>query len=317
MNAGQLMITDHLYNTIFTIEGHYMASRLSRSITTQSRKLRSLLTEYNATVSSVEQLSWEDVTDLTSSLWLTSHRNDFLVPRSVRITGINILMKSKRAVEELQLLKSEMHNVLKFHIEQHTALVDAILQLQAVPSEFNRGAVCLLKIRKYHCERELKACSKSFSHLIPIPEISFSLEEVHYEFDTAEDGVCFSLPESNNNVNYNFTDGIDSDGVANVVNSNSGGISLSDNEDDNNDSFVGNIDLDDNIDADVDDDDDIDTDVDDDIDADLDGHDTDVDVDMHDIFDDNLNGKLDHNLDDHDDNDNDYDYNYDTEISKL
>ena len=145
MNAGQLIITDHLYNTIFTVEGHYMASRLSRSITTQSRKLRLLLAEYNATVSSVEQLSWDDATDLTSSLWLVFHGNDFLVPRSVRITAISILMKSKRAVEELQLLKSELNNVLKFHIDQHAALVDTILQLQAVPSEFNHGAACLLK----------------------------------------------------------------------------------------------------------------------------------------------------------------------------
>lgn len=295
-----LWLINHLY-ILLTVEGHYMASRLSRSITTQSRKLRLLLTEYNATVSSVEQLSWEDVTNLTSSLWLTSHENDFLVPRSVRITAINILMKSKRAVEELQLLKAEMHNVLKFHIEQHTALVDTILQLQAAPSEFNCGAVCLLKIRKSHCERELKACIKSFSHLISIPEISFSLEEVHYnelEFDTPEDDVY--LPENNINLNDNFTGDVDSNGVANV-----GGMNLSNDNDDNNDSFVDNIDLDDYI----------DTDVNDDVDTDVDVADIDDDIDV-DIDDDNLNGKLDDNLDDHDDND-DNDYDYDTEISKL
>lgn len=259
----------------FTVEGHYMASRLSRSITTQSRKLRLLLTEYNATVSSVEQLSWDDVTNLTSSLWLTSHENDFLVPRSVRITAINILMKSKRAVEEQDLIKSEMQNILKFHIEQHTALADTILQLQAVPSEFNRGAVCLLKIRQYHCERELIACIKSFSHFIPIPEISFSLEEIHYneiEFDSSEDGIHFSLSDD---ITLN-TDDVDPDGVANAGDSNNGGMNLS------NDSFVGDIDLHDDIDDYLDDD-----------------------------IDDNLDGNLDDNLDDIDDND------YDTEISKL
>ena len=127
-----------------------MASRLSRSITTQSRKLRLLLTEYNANMSSVEQLSWDNVTNLNSSLWLTSHENDFLVLRSVSITAINILMKSKHA--ELELLKSEIQFFLKFHIEQRTALADTILQLQSIPSEFNCGAVCLLKIRQYHCE---------------------------------------------------------------------------------------------------------------------------------------------------------------------
>ena len=272
---------------LFTVEGHYMASRLSRSITTQSRKLRLLLTEYNATVSSVEQLSWDDVTNLTSSLWLTSHENDFLVPRSVRITAINIPVKSKHAAEELELLKAEMQNVLKFHIEQHTALVDTILQLQAVPSEFNRGAVCLLKIRQYHCERELKACIKSFSHLIPIPEISFSLEEMHYnevEFDTSEDGIYFSLSENNNNLNDDLTDDVDPDGVANAGDSSNGGLNLSD-DDDNEDSFVGDIYLDD----------DMDHNLDDNLDDNLDG-----------------NSDLDDNLDD------DIDRNaFDTEISKL
>ena len=236
-----------------------MASRLSRSITTQSKKLRLLLTEYNATVSSVEQLSWDDVTNLNSSLWLTSHENDFLVPRSVRITAINILMKSKRAVEELELLKSEMQNVLKFHIEQRTVLADTILQLQSIPSEFNRGAVCLLRIRQYHREQELKACIKSFSHLIPIPEISFSLEETQYnevEFDTSEDGAYFSFPE-NINLNDNLTDDVDPDAIVNAGDSNNGGMNL---YDDNDISFVGDDDdLDDNLDGNSDLDDEIDS----------------------------------------------------------
>ena len=41
-------------------------------------------------------------------------------------------MKTKRSIEELDLLKSEIQNVVKFHNKQHTALVDTILQLQAI-----------------------------------------------------------------------------------------------------------------------------------------------------------------------------------------
>lgn len=65
-----------------------MASRLSRSISTESKKLRSLLVEYNSIVSPEDQLSWEDVTNMSSTIWLTPIQEDNLpVPRSVYMTS--------------------------------------------------------------------------------------------------------------------------------------------------------------------------------------------------------------------------------------
>ena len=96
-----------------------MASRLSRAITTESKKMNSLLLEYNSIVPVEDQLSWEDITDLSSSIWLAPQQEDDLpVPRSVWLAAIDALMKKKRAIEEQELLKVEMENVVCFHLQQ-------------------------------------------------------------------------------------------------------------------------------------------------------------------------------------------------------
>ena len=93
-----------------------MASRLSKAITAElSKKMKSLLLEYNSIVSLEDRLSWEDVTDLSSLIWRASRQdNGLLVPRSVQLAAIDALMKKKRAIEEQALLKVEMENVLHF-----------------------------------------------------------------------------------------------------------------------------------------------------------------------------------------------------------
>ena len=55
-----------------------MACRLSKAITAESRKMKSLLLEYNSIVSE-DQLSWDDVTDLSSSIWCVSWQDNGLL----------------------------------------------------------------------------------------------------------------------------------------------------------------------------------------------------------------------------------------------
>ena len=156
-----------------------MASRLSRSISAESKKLRSLLAEYNSIVSAEDQLSWEDVTNMSLSIWLTPlHEDNLPVPRSVRLAAIDALMKKNRAIEERDLLKVEMENVLHFHLQQYTSLANSIVRLQSVSSVFNQGAICLLKLRQQQYEVEVKACIKSFPKSIIVPDIPFPLETV-------------------------------------------------------------------------------------------------------------------------------------------
>ena len=186
-----------------------MASRLSKAITTKSKKLNSLLLQYNSIVPIDDQLSWEDVTNLSSSIWLAPQPEDNLpVPRSVRLAAIDALMKEKRAIEEQELLKVEMENVLRFHLEQHASLARSISHLQSVPSVFNRGALCLLKIKQHQYEAEIKACIKFFPKLLNIPDIPFSLEPME-DCTTSVRSSLYSIPtpSSDNDLSDNEEDG--------------------------------------------------------------------------------------------------------------
>ena len=101
-----------------------MAYCLSRTITTESKKMKSLLLEYNSIVPVEDQLSWEDITNLSSSIWLAPQQeDDFPVPRSVQLAAIDALMKKKRAIEEQDLLKVEMENVLKVKIKKSGLII--------------------------------------------------------------------------------------------------------------------------------------------------------------------------------------------------
>ena len=170
-----------------------MASRLSRAITTESKKMKSLLLEYNSIVPVEDQLSWEDVTDLSSSIWLApQEENDLPVPRSVQLAAIDALMKKKRAIEEQDLLKVEMENVVHFHLQQHASLGRSISHLQSMPSVFNRGAICLLKIKQHQYETAIKGYIQTFPKSLNIPDIPFCTEDCTV-------GASSSLPATSSN----------------------------------------------------------------------------------------------------------------------
>ena len=182
-----------------------MASRLSRAITTESKRMKSLLLEYNSIVPVEDQLSWEDVTDLSSSIWLAPQQEDDLpVPRSVRLAAIDALMKKKRAIEEQDLLKVEMENVVRFHLQQHALLGSTISLLQSVPSLFNRGAVCLLKIKQHQYKTMIKGYIQSFPRSLNIPEIPFCTEDCTTD-------VSSSLPSTQSNIIESSDDEEDGD----------------------------------------------------------------------------------------------------------
>ena len=171
-----------------------MASRLSKAITAESKKMRTLLLEYNSIVPIDDQLSWEDVTELSSTIWRAPQQEDVLpVPRSVRLAAIDALMKKKRAIEEQDLIKAEMENVIRFHLQQHASLGHSISHLQSVPSVFNRGSVCLLKIKQYQYETAITGYIQSFPKSLNIPDITFLTQD-----DMVGISSSLPAPPSNN-----------------------------------------------------------------------------------------------------------------------
>lgn len=138
-----------------------MASRISRSITKQTAKMKALMNEFNTLVPANENISWEQVTDLSSSFWLGNDNSELAIPRTVRLQAINSLSKLHRASEEVHMLDEEMINVVLFHFHDYKLLRNAISSINSI-SCFTSGSVCLLKHRLAYCEEELKACVNAF-----------------------------------------------------------------------------------------------------------------------------------------------------------
>ncbi len=91
-------------------EGQYMAARLSKAITRETKKLRLLQSEYNSTVPLPENVAWDDICSPTLELWLRPEPMvpHPAIPQSIRMQVIKAVTLKTRAREEVQLLKEEM-----------------------------------------------------------------------------------------------------------------------------------------------------------------------------------------------------------------
>ena len=118
-----LMVNNCNPNIFYYVHGQYMASHLSKSITKESAKLKRLLAEYNSTVQPHEQLTWEQVCDLSSPMCAQLDSSlDIQVPKPIRIAIINVGMKNMRGLEENKIIEQEMKSVITFHISDVKAL---------------------------------------------------------------------------------------------------------------------------------------------------------------------------------------------------
>jgi len=79
------------------IDGQFMASRISKQITKQTGQLKKLMVTYNelAATCNCDAVSWDEVTILESSFWLSADQQEPLIPRSYFI--VNILPCCRRA----------------------------------------------------------------------------------------------------------------------------------------------------------------------------------------------------------------------------
>ena len=149
-------------------DGQYMASRISRGIQRETQKLKRLLHNYNQLVS--EQLSWKDVTDLSSSIWNPTDGNNIsLPPRSIRLAAIDAYVKKLRAAEEKELLKTEMCNVF-FYLKQYNEMIRLLDSFQS-NSEFTRGCLVLLNKNLSECKSRLFDNYSAFKEYTQLPQV--------------------------------------------------------------------------------------------------------------------------------------------------
>ena len=80
-----------------------------------------------------------------------------------------------------------------FNFSNNALLGSTISLLQSVPSLFNWGAVCLLKIKQHQYETTIKGYTQSFPRSLNILEIPFCTEDCTTD-------VSVSLPATKSNI---------------------------------------------------------------------------------------------------------------------
>ena len=163
----------HTYYTYMrthpTADGQYLASRLSKSITQESSKLKQLIQKYNSFPGD-KRIEWSDVTDLTSDLWL--QETDTPVPKDVRLNAIKHHYLTLRADEEVHLLQADMKATFAFVENNWQHLLTVVDQLKLQPgTKYKNGALHLLNMACLECEGLLLDLRSSYSQYIDLPPL--------------------------------------------------------------------------------------------------------------------------------------------------
>lgn len=140
-----------------------MAARVSKSITAASLQLKKNLKQYNA-IPGVELLTWQDVTNLSSPLWLFDVFNNNMqqIPKSIKLAAITNHHLILRADEEIDMLKQEMTNTLQFYKHELEAL-NIFLEESNTSTLHGEGAKCLRHFEVIRLKSVFKCCVNNFS----------------------------------------------------------------------------------------------------------------------------------------------------------
>lgn len=176
------------------LDGQYLASRLSRSISAQSSLLKKLLARYNSLscVMPADHLTWTHATDLSLEQCVRGSLDcDTRVPKKVKFEAIKHHHLLLRCDEELKMLCDEMKSCLAFYHEDWKQLTSAVQKLLNEPcTKYKNGALALLQLARLKCEKKLTTLVSSFSPYIdidPLPVDQFLLSDDLHD----NTGTCF------------------------------------------------------------------------------------------------------------------------------
>lgn len=156
--------------TIMCAEGHALACRLARRITTVSSQLKELIKKYNLLSSSTDDenhMTWETATDL--STWHNArgiYQTHPTIPTAIKKEACQAAITMERAREEVVMLKEEMSNTVLHYIQEHKHLSSAIESFNTPPdsvlNQFDKGTLALLHKARCKTENHLSKLSSSF-----------------------------------------------------------------------------------------------------------------------------------------------------------
>ena len=125
--------------------------------------------KYNA-LPGERTITWEDATDLTSSLLCHARGTHSGIPRNIRLSAIKNHHLALRADEDIHLLQTEMHSTFCFFLDDWKHLLSTIVELKLQPySKYNNGALNQLQLVCLKCEGVLLDLRSAFSTFVDLP----------------------------------------------------------------------------------------------------------------------------------------------------
>ena len=165
------------------VDGQKIAVRLSRRINVVSKQLKNSLSKYNSDLNQMSQLTWEEVTDLTNSIYSGCIFSTTEVPIAIKARAVQLYHQTNRAQEEILRLKEEMSCCVQHYIAKYQLLCDRIEVLEhSEQSDSLHTAACisLLKVNTRKCYLELNSLT-CFLQYTSIPELQSMLEEIELD----------------------------------------------------------------------------------------------------------------------------------------
>ncbi|XP_065683313.1 uncharacterized protein LOC105848958, partial [Hydra vulgaris] len=120
-------------------DGQKIAIKLTKQLNKNNKSLQDLINEYNSIVLIYPRkflqnvVVWDKVGDLESVFWknyLTQKSSDFAIPVTVERKCIELFQLNCRAIEEIEMVKSEMKNVLSFNQTKINEFKEALVLLE-------------------------------------------------------------------------------------------------------------------------------------------------------------------------------------------
>ena len=121
------------------------------------------LEKYNARLSPIQQLSWEDATNLNNEMHSGSIFTSTDIPPSVKLQAVQQHHKLSRAEEEIIRVKLEMVTCVNNCINRYYTVDNRM-------NVFAKGSICLLKRCLKRCAIQLKSF-QCFLHHVALPNL--------------------------------------------------------------------------------------------------------------------------------------------------
>lgn len=160
-----LLVIKYHNHSINNADGQTIAKKLAKQISKETKTIKALLPEYNACQMAIEtntfsSLSIQEVLDPDIlSQMLRPHSS---IPSRSKQELMDAHILIQRACEEVEMLRAEMGNMVKYYEGRCKVLEDTIQLFESREDAFGRGALSLLKSMHLLTDNNLQECMKLF-----------------------------------------------------------------------------------------------------------------------------------------------------------